>query len=201
MVDEWGTWYNPTPGTNPGFLEQQNTMRDAVVAALSLNIFQRHADRVTMSNIAQMVNVLQAMILTDGPRMVLTPTYHVFDMYKVHRDATSLAVDVQGPEWAVGAATVPQVSASASRDAAGTLHLSLVNTDPERPVRVLCRVVGAEPRSASGRVLTAPALQAHNTFDSPDAVKPAPLADFTLSGGVLTLLLPSKSVAVMDIAP
>ncbi len=201
MVDEWGTWYDPTPGTNPGFLVQQNTLRDAVVAALNFNIFQRHADRVAMSNIAQMVNVLQAMIMTDGPRMVLTPTYHVFEMYKVHQGATSLPVDLVSPDYAQGAARIPEVSASASRDGNGLIHLSLVNTDPNQAVRVSCTIAGAQPRSASGRVLTAPAMQAHNTFESPDSVKPSPFSGFTLSGGSLDVTLPSKSVAVLELVP
>ena len=200
MVDEWGVWHESTPGTNPGFLQQQNTMRDAVVAALTLHLFQAHADRVAMANIAQMVNVLQAMILTDGPRMVLTPTYHVFDMLKVHQDATSLAVDLSAPDYVDGPAAVPQVSASASR-AGGLIHLSLVNTDPGRSVRVTCSLSGAHPVSVSGRVLTAPTMQAHNTFDAPSAVAPAPLRDFQVSGDVVTVTLPSKSVAVLEIAP
>jgi len=200
MVDEWGTWYDPTPGSNPGFLVQQNTLRDAVVAALNFHIFQRHADRVAMSNIAQMVNVLQAMIMTDGPRMVLTPTYHVFEMYKVHQGATALAVDVSSPDYSLGSARIPAVSASASRDSNGLIHLSLVNTDPEHAVSVACAIAGARPRSAAGRVLTAPTMQAHNTFESPDAVKPAPFSDFVLSAGSLAVKLPSKSVAVLELA-
>jgi alpha-N-arabinofuranosidase len=201
MVDEWGTWYNPSPGTNPGFLVQQNTLRDAVVAALNFHIFQRHAERVAMSNIAQMVNVLQAMIMTDGPRMIVTPTYHVFEMFKVHQGATLLPVDLSTPDYARGEARIPQVSASASRDSGGLIHLSLVNTDPGRPVRVACTIAGARPKSASGRLLTAPTMQAHNTFESPDAVKPEPFSDFTLSGGSLAVTLPSKSVAMLEIVP
>ena len=201
MVDEWGTWYDPTPGTNPGFLVQQNTLRDAVVAALNLHIFQRHADRVAMANIAQMVNVLQAMIMTDGPRMVLTPTYHVFEMYKAHQGATYLPIDLSTPDYSRGDAHIPVVSASASRDRNGLIHLSLVNTDPNRPIRVACAIAGAAPKSASGRVLTAPTMQAHNSFESPDEVKPVPFTDFVLSGGSLAVTLPSKSVAMLELAP
>jgi len=200
MVDEWGVWHLSTPGTNPHFLQQQNTMRDAIVAALTLHIFQEHADRVVMANIAQMVNVLQAMILTDGPRMVVTPTYHVFDLLKVHQDATSLAVDLETPRYADEPAPVPLLSASASRSG-GRVHLSLVNTDPGRPVRVVCTVSGARPGSVEGRVLTAPTMQAHNTFEAPEAVAPAAFTDFTVAGDVLTVTLPSKSVAVLEIAP
>jgi alpha-L-arabinofuranosidase len=201
MVDEWGTWYDPTPGTNPGFLEQQNTMRDAIAAALTLNVFHRHADRVRMSNIAQMVNVLQAMILTDGPRMVLTPTYHVFEMFKVHQDATSLSVETATPDYVRGSARIAQVSASASLGRNGLIHLSLVNADPDRAIPVVCQVPGANLKLVSGRILTAPTMQAHNTFESADAVKPAPFSDFDVRGDAIAATLPSKSVAVFEIAP
>lgn len=201
MVDEWGAWHDTTPGTNPGFLQQQNTMRDAVLAALNLHIFQKHADRVAMSNIAQMMNVLQAMILTDGPKMVLTPTYHVFEMFKVHQGATSLPVDLATPDYVNGSTHIPQVSASASRDAKGLVHLTLVNTDPDHPIRVACSIAGAHGATVTGRVLTAPTMQAHNTFDAPDAVKPAPFSDFSLSADSLGVTLPSKCVAVLEISP
>jgi alpha-N-arabinofuranosidase len=200
LVDEWGVWHDSTPGTNPGFLQQQNTMRDAVAAALTLHIFQEHAGRVVMGNIAQMVNVLQAMILTDGPRMVLTPTYHVFDMLKVHQGATRLAVDLVTPRYVDEPVPVPLVSASASR-AGGRIHLSLVNTDPDRPVRVVCAVTGARLGTVGGTVLTAPTMQAHNTFDDPGAVRPSPFTDFSAAGDVLTATLPPKSVAVLEITP
>ena len=133
--------------------------------------------------------------------MVLTPTYHVFEMYKVHQGATALPVDVAAPDYAQGAARIPGVSASASRDASGRIHLSLINTDPNRPVRVACAIAGAQPKSASGRVLTAATMQAHNTFESPEAVKPAPFSDFTLTGGTLAVTLPSKSVAMIELSP
>jgi alpha-N-arabinofuranosidase len=201
MVDEWGAWHDTTPGTNPGFLRQQNTMRDAILAALNLHIFQKHADRVAMSNIAQMMNVLQAMIFTDGPKMVLTPTYHVFEMFKVHQGATSLPVDLATPDYVNGTIHIPQVSASASRDGNGLVHLTLVNTDPNHPVRVACTIAGAHGATVTGRVLTAPTMQAHNTFDTPDAVKPAPFSDFSLSADSLAVTLPSKCVAVLEIAP
>jgi len=201
LVDEWGTWYEPTPGTNPGFLVQQNTMRDAVVAALTLNVFHRHADRVRMSNIAQMVNVLQTMIMTDGARMVLTPTYHVFEMFKVHQDATSLPVETVTPDYAQGSARIAQVSASASRDKSGRIHLSLVNCDPGKPIRVDCRVPGSNLQSVAGRILTAATMQGCNTFESPDSVEPAPFKDFDVRGDAVSVNLPSKSVAVLEISP
>lgn len=200
IVDEWGTWYNVEPGTNPGFLFQQNTLRDAIVAGLNFHIFQRHADRVVMANIAQLVNVLQSLILTDGPKMTVTPTYHVFEMFKVHQDATALPVDVQTPDYTFGGESIPAVSASASRDKAGRIHLSLVNADPHQSVHLSCSMGGGHFGAVTGRVLTADTMQAHNTFDQPDAVKPAPFTAFALSGaGQLTVDLPSKSVVVLEV--
>ena len=156
IIDEWGTWFDVEPGTNPGFLYQQNTIRDALVAGISLNIFHRYADRVHMANIAQMVNVLQAMILTDGPRMLVTPTYHVMEMYKVHQDATHLPSKVDGPHYVGEAADLEQLNASASRAADGTVHLSLCNLHHEESLEVSCELNGAggNARKATGRVLS-----------------------------------------------
>jgi alpha-N-arabinofuranosidase len=198
-VDEWGTWYDVEPGTNPGFLYQQNSLRDALVAAVTLNIFQAHGDRVKLANIAQMVNVLQAMILTDGPRMLRTPTYHVFEMYKVHQDARYLPVDISAPTYAVGPVSMPALSATASRDAAGSIHLSLVNLDPHHGANISVRVAGQGVAQAEGRVLTAPLMDAHNTFDTPDAVIPVPLKATAAEGGSLQISLPPMAVAVVEI--
>jgi alpha-N-arabinofuranosidase len=199
MVDEWGTWYDGEPGRDMGALYQQNTLRDAVVAGINLNIFQRHADRVKMANIAQMVNVLQAMILTDKEKMVLTPTYHVFRMYNVHQGATLIPVELSAPEYKSGQASVPSLSVSASRDGEGRLHLSLVNLDPVRAAEVTTTVAGAAPKSVSGEVLTAAAMNALNTFDSPNAVKPARFDGYKLQGSQLTLSIPPKSVVVLEL--
>ena len=197
-VDEWGTWYDPEPNRNPGFLYQQNTVRDAQVAALSLNIFHRHAARVKMSNIAQMVNVLQAMILTDKEKMVLTPTYHVFEMYQPFQGATSLAVDVKSPNYQRGEWTLPSVDVSAARATSGKIHVSFVNVDPNRSATVSAKITGATARSISGRILTAQTLDAHNTFDQPDAVKPVPFKG-TRKGDELKLEIPPKSVVVVAV--
>ena len=199
VVDEWGIWTDSEPGTNPGFLYQQNSLRDALVAAVSLHIFQKHADRVSMANIAQMVNVLQAMILTDGPKMVLTPTYHVFEMFKVHQDATSLAVDVVAPGYGFGGKSIPAVSASASRDATGKVHLSLVNVNPKDPITLTCRLAGLAPHSVSGRILTAPAINSVNTFDTPHTVEPVAFFGATLAADGLSVVLPAKSVVVLEL--
>ncbi len=199
VVDEWGTWYDVEPGTNPGFLNQQNTMRDAIVAGLNLHIFQAHADRVVMANIAQMVNVLQAMILTDNDKMVLTPTYHVFEMFRVHQGATSIPIELTTPDYAFGGEKIPAVSASASRDAAGKVHLSLVNTNPHESVAVACQLDGLTATAVSGRVLTGSAMDAHNTFAAPHVVEPQPFHGAKLDAGHLTVVLPAMSVVMLEI--
>ncbi|HVU25737.1 MAG TPA: alpha-L-arabinofuranosidase C-terminal domain-containing protein, partial [Opitutus sp.] len=199
VVDEWGVWTDSEPGTNPGFLYQQNSLRDALLAALTLHVFQHHADRVSMANIAQMVNVLQSMILTDGPRMLLTPTYYVYDMFKVHQDATSLPIDVTSPAYAYEQTSFPAVSASASRDSAGKVHISLVNANPHDSIALACQLDGVATRAVTGTILTAPAMTSHNTFDAPHTVEPAPFHDATLSGGTLNVVLPAKSVVVLEL--
>jgi alpha-N-arabinofuranosidase len=191
-VDEWGTWHDAEPGTNPGFLQQQNTLRDAMVAAVSLNVFQRHTDRVKMTNIAQMVNVLQAMVLTDGPRMLLTPTYHVFDMYKPFKGATPLKAALETPRWRRGEVELPSVDFTAARAADGSTVLALVNLDPERPARVQTNLPGA----AQGRVLTAAAMDAPTPRDQ-RALVPAPMRR---SPAGLALDLPPKSIVVVSVA-
>jgi alpha-N-arabinofuranosidase len=199
LVDEWGTWYDVEPGTNAGFLYQQNSLRDAVVAALNFNIFHTHADRVRMTNIAQMVNVLQAMILTDKTRMVLTPTYHAYEMYVPFQDATYLPVAVRNnPKYTLGGTTIPEVSASAARGKDGRLYLALVNVDPNREVEVSVDVKGKTVASASGRVLTAQEMDAHNTFERPAVVAPAPFSA-SASNGRLSVKLPAKAVVVVAV--
>jgi alpha-N-arabinofuranosidase len=197
-VDEWGTWYDPEPGRDPGFLYQQNTLRDAIVAGLNLNIFHKHARRVHMTNIAQMVNVLQAMILTDGPKMALTPTYHVFHMYRPFQGATYLPADVRTPQYTHGKTKLPAVTVSAARDTSGNLQLALVNLDPHREARVSTRLKGASVQSASGRLLTAEVMDAHNTPDAPNRVEPTTISG-TVEGDTLVLRLPPKSVSVVQL--
>ncbi|WP_276309829.1 alpha-N-arabinofuranosidase [Phenylobacterium deserti] len=198
-VDEWGAWHDPAPGSNPGFLQQQNTLRDAMVAALNINIFTRHAERVKLANIAQMINVLQAMILTDGPKMTLTPTYHVFEMYKPFQDAVLLPVDLKSSwyhkdQWAIRA-----VDATAARGVDGKTYVALVNVDPNQPASVTANLAGLTATRVSGRVLSAPTMQAHNTFDQPNAVRPAAFNGAQLSGGALNVTLPAKSVVVLTL--
>jgi len=199
VIDEWGVWTDVEPGTNPGFLYQQNSLRDAIVAALNFHIFHAHADRVSMTNIAQTINVLQSMILTDKEKMLLTPTYHVFEMYKVHQGATTLALELTSPDYVFGDAKLPAVSASASRDAAGKIHVSLVNTDPHQTVTVGCKLAGTKATAVTGRILTAATINAHNTFAAPDAVKPAVFNGATLAGDQLTVSLPAMAIVVLEL--
>jgi len=199
IVGEWGAWHDVEPGTNPGFLYQQNTLRDAVLAAYNLNLFNNHADRVRGANIAQMVNVLQAMILTRGDEMVLTPTYHVFDLFTPHHDATLLPVSLDEGSYTFDGESIPAVSASASRDGAGRIHVTLANLDPNAPRTVTADIRGATVSTVSGRVLTAAAMNAHNAFDDPDVVQPAPFRDARLVGGRLVIDLPAKSIVALEL--
>jgi alpha-N-arabinofuranosidase len=199
IVDEWGTWHEVEPGTNPGFLYQQNTLRDALVAGLTLNIFNRHCGRVKMANIAQMVNVLQAMILTDKEKMLLTPTYHVFQMYSVHQDATLLPSEVESPKYALGNEEIPAVTVSASRDSGGKVHISLTNADPHHPVNVSGTLEGMTATSVSGRVLTAAEINSYNTFAAPNAVQPTALQGASVADGKIVAMLPPKSVVVLEV--
>ena len=196
-VDEWGTWYDVEPGTNPGFLYQQNSLRDALVAAINLNIFARHADRVRMSAIAQMINVLQAMMLTDGPKMVRTPTYWVYDLYKPWQDAQVVPLELNTPSYDKDEFAIPAVSASAVRAKDGVLRVALANADPERSITVTVRLSDASASTVSGSIITAAAMNAHNTFEQPDAVRPAPFNGAKIKADILTVELPAKSVAVL----
>jgi alpha-L-arabinofuranosidase len=201
IVDEWGTWYAVEPGTHPRFLYQQNSMRDALVAALTLDIFNRHCERVAMANIAQTINVLQALILTEAgsDRIILTPTYHVFEMYKVHHDATLLPLDLRCDEYCYAEQAMPTLSASASRGTDGQVHLSLCNVNPNQAIDVTCELRGMTPSTVGGRVLTADHMQAHNTFDAPEYVRPAEFQGATLHDNRLTIGLPAMSVVTLEL--
>ncbi|WP_374717222.1 alpha-N-arabinofuranosidase [Geobacillus thermodenitrificans] len=201
IVDEWGTWYDVEPGTDPGFLYQQNTIRDALVAALHFHIFHHHCDRVRMANIAQTVNVLQAVILTRGEQMILTPTYHVFDMYKVHQDAELLAIDVSCAKYEHRGETLPQVSATASKNAEGTVHISLCNMDHRNEAVIDLEIRGDSftRKQVLGTILTASEMNAHNTFEKPDAVKPEPFRQMEIGQHTLVAKLPPMSVVTLAI--
>ena len=199
VFDEWGTWYDVEPGTNPGFLFQQNTMRDALVAALTLNYLNERCDRVKMANIAQTVNVLQALIFTDGEKILVTPTYHIFDMYKVHHDAFLLPLSLESPRYAFEGRSLPAISASASLDEEGRIHLSLVNIDPEEATPVTIYLRGTETEKVSGTILASEAMNSHNTFENPDEVVPGEFRDARLEGDRLRLELPPRSVVMLEL--
>jgi alpha-N-arabinofuranosidase len=198
MVDEWGTWFDVEPGTNPGFLYQQNTMRDALVAALSLNTFNKYTDRIQMTNIAQIVNVLQSMILTKEDKMALTPTYHVFEMYKVHQDATSIPLEIQSDTKEIRGRNVNTINASASKKD-GIIHITLANIDLDSERTVEIDFSNTAVSNVTGRILTSKNIQDHNTFEKPETVKPVPFKDAKIAKGKLTVKLPAKSIVVLDI--
>jgi alpha-N-arabinofuranosidase len=202
IVDEWGTWWDVETGTNPGFLYQQNSLRDAFVAGITLNIFNAHCERVRMANIAQTVNVLQAMILTDGAQMILTPTYHVFEMWKVHQDATLLPIYLESEDYSSGKESVPAISASASRDQSGAIHLTLCHLHPTEATTLTIDLRGAALGDVEGRILSATALNAHNNFEAPEAVAPRPLdaSAVRVDNGKVQVELAPASLVVLKIA-
>jgi alpha-N-arabinofuranosidase len=199
VIDEWGIWTDVEPGTNPGFLYQQNTIRDAILAALNFHIFHQHADRVTMANIAQIVNVLQAMILTDKEKMLLTPTYHAFEMYKVFQGATSLPVKLATPDYVFKDEKIPAVSATAARATNGKVYVALVNVLPNEAASVAVTLNGLTAKGVTGRILTAPAIDSHNTFAAPHTVEPVAFTGADVAGNKLTAKLPAKSIVVLEL--
>ena len=199
IVDEWGTWYEVEPGTNPGFLYQQNTMRDAMVAAATLNIFNAHSDRVVMANIAQLVNVLQSVILTEGDKMVLTPTYHVFDLYKHHHDATLLHSWLETEEIGDEQNRIPNLSVSASEDAEGVVHITLANLSPDTAYPIDCTLTGRANAAARARILTG-AMDAYNDFDHAEDVCIEDFDALTVENGALTFTIPACSVMEITVS-
>lgn len=209
IIDEWGTWWDEEPGTIKGHLYQQNSMRDAFVAALTLNVFHRHCDRVRMANIAQVVNVLQSMILTDTKgtgHMVLTPTYHVFEMYKSFMGATYLPIDlacdsmqVRGDSHAKDGRKIPLISASAAKQADGTIVMSLANVSLDKAQTIELTLDGVEAKSVSGRILACKSIADYNDFDNPDMIAPTEYKGAKLKKGKLTMEIPAKSIVVVNI--
>lgn len=199
VVDEWGGWYDVEPGTNPGFLYQQNTMRDAMIAGVTLNIFNNHADRVRMANLAQTINVLQAVILTDKEKIVLTPTYHVMEMYNVHQDATLLPVSVKSDDYILGTEKLPAISVSASKDKNGLVHISLVNIDAEKSRDISVEMRGSKFTSITGRILVSAKIQDHNDFDNPDKVMPVAFTGARINGKTLSVKMQPASVVVLEL--
>lgn len=199
IVDEWGTWYDVEPGTNPGFLYQQNSIRDALSAGMTLNIFNNHADRVKMANIAQTVNVLQAVILTDKTRMVLTPTYHVFDLYQPHMEAQLLPYHLESPDYQLEDDAQPSVSASCSKAKGGTINITVVNINPSNSIQLECHIVGSEAKKVTGKIITAKNINDHNTFDDPNNVVIRDFKELKVSKGKIEAILPAKSVVLIQV--
>lgn len=197
IVDEWGNWYDVMKGTNPGFLYQQNTLRDAVTGMLVLHIFHKYCGRIHMANIAQMVNVLQAMVLTEGEKMVLTPTYYLFKMMKGHMDSNKLDIDYDSKDYGFEGSIIPKISMSAS-EKDGKITVSVCNTSIDEDEEISLNVRDADISSACGEVLTGE-INAHNTFDEPDVITPQKLS-VTVSGGSVNFTLPAKSIAVITLS-
>ncbi len=197
-VDEWGIWTDAEPGTNPAFLYQQNSLRDALIAASTFNIFNNHCDRVRMANLAQTVNVLQSLILTNKEKMLLTPTYYVFDLYKMHQDATLLPLQFSSPEYAFGNESIPAINASASKDSTGAIHITLVNIDSKKKITVNA-ALPASMKKAEGEILTSQKFNDINTFEQPYKVKLATFSDFKNNGKTLSVNLPPMSVVLITL--
>ncbi len=199
VVDEWGIWTDVEPGTNPGFLYQQNSLRDALIAGTTLNIFNNHADRVKMANLAQTINVLQALILTKGNQMLLTPTYHVFDLYKAHMDARLLPIQINSPDYVLGDVKVPAINVSASQDSTGAVHLTLVNLDATKKVAFKTSLGGINWKTVDGQILTSAKFTDINSFEKPDFIKPAAFKGAKKEGNDLAVEMPPLSVVVLEI--
>ena len=203
LVDEWGTWWDEEPGTIKGHLFQQNTMRDAFVAALSLDVFHRHSDRVRMANIAQIANVLQSMILTDtngNGHIVLTPTYHVFRMYQPFQDATYLPLDVKCDSMKVrDNRTIPMVSASAAKTKDGNIVISLANVSLDKAQNIDVDIEDAGIKNISGEILASKNIGDYNDFNNPNVVKPVPFKDVKVKRNTLKVKIPAKSIVVLNI--
>jgi len=201
LVDEWGIWTDVEPGTIPGHLFQQNSMRDALIASSTLDILNKHCDRVKMANIAQIVNVLQSMILTKGNQMVLTPTYHVFKMYNVHQGATLLPSSLICEKYSYDNDQIPAISSSSSVDKNGKIHVSISNLNPSKEIKLDVFLKGKGfTKVNSASVLTATAFNTCNTFDNPNAVLPIAFKNFKkLSDSRLEISVPSKSLVVLEL--
>lgn len=194
IIDEWGGWYDVEPGTNPGFLYQQNTMRDALIAGINLNIFNKHCDRVKMANIAQVVNVLQSVILTEGDKIILTPTYHVFNMYKNHQEAQ--LVDSYVETEMIGVENdikVPNLNESVSIDSEGKINITINNLSVDESYHIETTIVDRVVNKVKADILTND-MNAHNTFDNPNLVKPEPFKDFELTEKGINFTIPACSV-------
>ena len=199
VVDEWGGWYDVEKGTNGAFLYQQNTMRDAMIAGTTLNIFHKYCDRLRIANLAQAVNVLQSVILTKEEKMILTPTYHVMEMYNVHQDATMLPLSIKSENYMFGKDSLQAISASASKDKAGVVHISLVNINPNKAQEITVSLRGMKTKTVTGRILASDKVQDYNSFDNPNKIQPKEFKGTSLKGDDLKITLPPVSVVVLEI--
>ena len=201
IVDEWGNWHDVEPETNPGFLYQQNTLRDALVAGINLNIFNNHADRVRMANIAQVVNVLQSVVLTKDDEIVKTPTWYVFKLYLPHHDATLIPIEIKSPEFACESTGLraPIVTASASKNEKGVIHMSMTNADLEKNQKVECSLKDLNVSKVSGEIVTADKMNAFNDFGKKEEVTIQSFDQAKIKDGKLTVTLPAKSVVMLTL--
>jgi len=196
IIDEWGTWFDNEPGTNPGFLYQQNTLRDAVSAAINLNIFNNHSERVRMTNIAQTINVLQAMILTEGKKMLCTPTYHIFDLFTPHQDSLHLLTEVDVENYVYQGEEIPGLSVSASRAKDGDIFMTIANPDPSNSIELFVDI-GSTIKEVSGNIVTSKNMQDYNDFDHPDKIRVEKFDKATpVTNGVSATLPPMSVVSL-----
>ena len=200
IVDEWGNWHDVEPGTNPGFLYQQNTLRDALVASVNLDLFNKYARRVKMANIAQTVNVLQAMILTKDDQIVKTPSFYVFKMYTVHHDATLLPSDIACEKYTLGDESVPALSATASKDASGKIHVTISNLNPNKNMEVTCDLRGMEnAKFEKGNIVTGEKINSYNDFGKDEQVNLKAFSDVKVNGNTVIVNVPAKSVVMVEL--
>jgi alpha-N-arabinofuranosidase len=199
VVDEWGGWYDTDPGADGSSLYQQNTMRDAMIAGLTLNMFNNHCDRVRMANLAQCVNVLQAVILTKEEKMILTPTYHVMEMYNVHQGALMLPLTITSNNYTFGEKSIKAVSASASKDSTGVIHISLVNMDAHKEQELTIDLGTTTPGTVTGRILHSDKIQDYNSFENPGKIQPQSFHGAIINGNKLSLKIPPFSVVVLEL--
>ncbi|MBN2349488.1 MAG: alpha-N-arabinofuranosidase [Bacteroidales bacterium] len=199
-ADEWGNWHDVEPGTNPGFLYQQNTLRDALTASIYLNIFNNHCDRVKMANIAQTVNVLQAMILTEGSKMIKTPSFYVFKMYKVHHDALLMPLEITCEDYVLNNQRIPALSASASKNKEGQINITIANVNPEKSIPTDLTIDNEKYRVTGSEIITADKMNAYNDFDKDEMVYIQEFKSYKQKGNNIQVTLPSKSVVLLTLS-
>ncbi len=222
VVDEWGAWYGKGTELAPEYhLSQQSTMRDALLTGITLDIFQRHADKVAIANVAQSINCIHSLMLAQGDKFTLTPTFHVFQMYLPHRGAQAIRANFTAPTIANPLANAPTpaggnsyigsleavktlagLSGSASIATTGNgklLTLTVVNPHLDRPITTEITLGGASIAFATGTVLAEPDVHAHNDFANPNAVQPRTARVAAPAAGRLTHTFPPASVTTLQL--